>query len=966
MGRSDLNFYYGMFSRWFRIFAVLGGLTSPFFVVARFSTAQEYPPTVRSEVSTKWDVAGTVVTESGIGIPNATAWLFYQHRYQPQVNEPISLGERIECDRGGRFEKMTGAGISFLSFAPGYAPKAIPGPNGSAVEIVLNKGRTIRGRVLLPSGKPAKGVLVSPVIFHTPREITKEQPMASTPFRQPPYVAAAFPERGKDWASETDAEGEFEIDRLPLNSRVGLSIYLSGYLEEVVYVRGDNDDRIANPSEKILTDDDFVHRLTPSSVLKLKGVDAQTGRPAKIRSIGLKMNDRSNQPVIRRPFDSATPSLSLRKYPRGLTVWVEPVDERLLAYRFELPAIGSNDVIDQTVEFRHGRMVNGIVKSADGGAAIQNVELYWRTPTGDQVAEDGDYTRAKIISDEDGRFSVAVPNGEGVLGIVGNVDRFQKGNGYQYAPYWTKPDLFKGLEDVLERHTRLIPAIDAGDLEIAYELLPAWTVEAKTIDADGKPISDVVITTNFATGMFGDPNSYSIGTKTIDSDVNGIARLTNLYNDEYQLRLVQRFVLEANGSGKNKSTSLQKLMYAKHRGFPGVLEAFALDGHLQGKATIPIPKENDELVDRVIRVDLNLAGGASVEGQIVDQNGKGIGGLSFSLASESSVSRSSQSWRTKTREDGRFRVVGIPTGGKLGWSVDSSRVSVFQPGVEIDATELPDGGTLQLGLVRCYDFSMLAEPLPKLDVSGLSDDDALAKISTYVKTEMARIPNVEGLPLMVGGSSAPIPTFQSKLIRAVLPALKQLAGREPGSNFELKALKVIWELAASRAFHMSIEAANSKRFVGHQLLKNQMDNDAAQSLLLVALSDGETTVNMGAVLPQLTKSKFPKTRLRAAAYLAMMQIEATSSQARQSVDPSKFDSEFQKLEKSLEQLKKHSKDFEDPATIERVRKLFYDIAERNRAYLNVNPDAPEYIRKRALDPKRYDKMLDLLQGYLGD
>lgn len=973
MDRSLLDFCSLALNRWFRFFILLGVHFALCSFVAEFSSAQEYPPTVRSEGSTGWNVEGTVVAESGIGIPNASVLQFYEHQYVPQVIESDPLGDRIECDwiecdRSGRFSRMTRPGFALLATAPGYAPNAIPGPSRSSVEMILEKGRTIRGKVLLPSGRPAKDVLVSPVIFHIPRGTTKEKTTALISSLHTPYVAAAFPDRGKDWATQTDAKGEFEIDRLPTNSRVGLSIYLTGYLEEVVFVRGDSDDRSANPSETILADDDFIHRLKPSSILRLKGVDAQTGRPAMIRSIGMKDNDgRWVTRLIRRPFDSATPSLSLRTYPGGLTVWVEPVDKLLLPYCFELPAVGETDVIDKTIEFRHGRTVKGIVKSAENGEPIKNVELRWRSRDGKQVSEDGDYVGRKIVTDEDGEFTVVVPQEAGVIGVVGNVDRNKQKNGFQYAPYWNKPDIYRGLEDVLNRHSRFIPANDEepGDLEFVFKLLPAWTVEIKTVDPAGKPLSEAVVTAEFTRGIFGSQHSFSVDATTVESDDKGIASFVNWFDDEYRLRLFQKQASEAASEPPRSSISSLQGVYVRQSGMPGTVEAFALDGRLQGTTLLLVPADNSDLTERVVRVELALGWTAKVEGQIVDQNGNGIDDLSFTIVSLSSEYQSGQSWKTRTREDGRFRIVGVPIGGELGWSTDTSRVETFPTGLVIDTSALPVGGTLHLNPLRCYDFSMLAEPLPKLEINGLSDRAALVKIMGYLQSALARIPNTKDPALTVGNANRrPVLDFQSKLFDAVLPALKKLGDRNPGNDLELEMLTAIWEIESNEAIGSSLGATRAKQFVGEQLMKNQLRNEAAQPLLLEALKAGGYIFDMGSVLPKLTQSTFPKTRLRGAAYITIMQMEATSRYTRRSHKASKFDIECQKLAQSLEQFQKHSQGFDDAAKTERVLEKMEEIEERSKAYLNMPSDAPDnYLN---LDSNRYKKMMELLHRYLGD
>ena len=79
-------------------------------------------------------------------------------------------------------------------------------------------------------------------------------------------------------------------------------------------------------------------------------------------------------------------------------------------------------------------------------------------------------------------------------------------------------------------------------------------------------------------------------------------------------------------------------------------------------------------------------------------------------------------------------MVGLTVGGEINWQLEPQRIKTLNgKKLELDTSELKNGETLELPIIKVQDFKDLLAELPELDIRGLSKEKSLEKILEYIR-----------------------------------------------------------------------------------------------------------------------------------------------------------------------------------------------------------------------------------------
>ena len=361
-------------------FLISFAITSSAFLAqlrAQANSQDNFPPTERKEVGTKWKVTGKVTSTLLRPLSGVKVYLTRGMYYQPMGNNrSLNLSDPVVTDFGGNFEIDVQEGFKLLFVTPGLAPLTVEVPSGSGLEVQMESGRSVSGTVTLPSGEPLANATLVPLNWIVPRIAQGDKP---NPYiRCQKFFYGGLPEFGKPWAVKTDASGKFTLTNLPTDYRVGLLVKAQGWKEEIVFVRPKDDVAPADFEKQILFENDFEYPVEPCSLLKIKATD-EDGNTTPIAEVSVHLDmETGNIFASRRTesFNSAQISLSRKAIPQGSIAYIQPKDsERLLGVRIKLPPNDDIEITEKEVTFRPGHTIRGRVVSDESGEPIEGVKL---------------------------------------------------------------------------------------------------------------------------------------------------------------------------------------------------------------------------------------------------------------------------------------------------------------------------------------------------------------------------------------------------------------------------------------------------------------------------------------------------------------------------------------------------------------------------------------------------------------
>lgn len=785
----------------------------------------KYPPTVRKEVGTQWTVTGTVTSETtGLPVPGVVIAPIGNGNYVP-MSEGFQR-KRVKNETtsgivGGYSLKIGGSSLVFTK--PGFAPKIAWGVSGSVQDVELAPGRVISGRILLPDGDPAVGATVTPVnwlVPYDPPPVSK--PAYATPNYSYKHAYAAFSDQGVSRSVKTDGNGRFEIEDMPAEYRVGLAVRGGEFKEEVVFVANDEDAASLDFPEQNLESNGFEFELSRCSTVSLEGKSAD-GKPVRIKRVSVighssAMNWFQFRRIIE--VDGTSVTIPLRSYPKGATFLVEPRDQdELLGHLFTIPKIGELDALEQTCEFTRGVVIEGQVIEEITRQPIPGVNIQWnQTERPNQHHVEGAFPQLDLKTDRAGRFRLAVPDVDGIVGIQGLIEGHM-GFGAQL----THQD-FHGESSlpIYERYTRTIERNRLEDLgSITFEIPKAIGVTIKVVDPSGQGVADSVVTfskrLNLRVHRWGDSTSMGMESRmtTLTSGRDGVVKLENFYDDAL---LLEQAIQINTGNGKKR--------FGLQAAYPTPIAGFSADGLKQGQAVVPLPNPDRQKVE----VDLPLIDGGNVIGRCVDQAGGPIGELEITVGGSLG-----QQWSTRTRKDGWFKVQGVPSGGQIRFSFDRKRVKQLpdRNGLS-ELVNLKPGETLLVGQIMMIDFSKLAGPLPTIDINGLSFQEAAKRVMLHVENCLSEIPT-EPKPTGSYSLGGPAWEYRRRLIAQVNPVIVDLMDQKPGTN---EAFEIL-QFACDRLLDLPNlgsglrkEGADLGAEFRTRILRNHNERESAQALLI--------------------------------------------------------------------------------------------------------------------------------------
>ena len=622
------------------------------------ASAQEFPPTERSEVGTKWKVSGKVRSSirplSGVKIHMVRHSSYYVPMGR---NAPRKEQSPVTSKFTGEFEVNVLQDHQLLFSTPEFAPLQVPVPEGSSLDVKLETGRTISGIIERTSGEPIAGALVTPVQWIIP-------PTTESTSNGNKHTTCGFPADGKAWAVKTNSKGKFELNHMPSGYRVGLSVKAEGWKEEIVFVRHESDTRPADNGQ-ILMDNDFTYKTEPCALLEIKAAD-ESGTPAAIARVSIyPISNSTNAFEMRRieTVNDTHATLSIPAHSTGSIVHVEPVDaDRLMGFRMKLPANDDVEIIEMKIEFATGKTIRGIVTNETNGNPIEGVNIQWgRLDDPYKNGVKGAFSSLNVKTGRQGKFAIAVPDVHGIVSVAGRVE------GYCTSECAAQfRDQYPFAKEVFDQLSHELNPGEMDDLPpIEFKLKSAYSVELTVIDETGKPSPNCVVAWNKRNSTLKHVRTFnSIGVHgggspksfTDSTDANGKVLIPNLYTDAF-------FIAKAHHD--NKTTD--KRRFNGFDEYPIKIQAFSIDGFRQGLESVPLPELESE--SSSIPVTINLVIGGNVIGQIIDENGVGIPDLEIQTRSGGRFWDAGQLWTTKTREDGRFKIQGLPASLRI--DVDS-------------------------------------------------------------------------------------------------------------------------------------------------------------------------------------------------------------------------------------------------------------------------------------------------------
>lgn len=902
----------------------------------------------------RWTLEGLVRNELGAAIAGAKIHAQEFASYPLMTHDWTKHPEPLTAGPDGQFHVEVNERKNLVIIGDGYAPLGFVPTGASRHEFVLDRGREIHGRILTPSGEPAENAVVRPISWAVPVEgVQPGRELFGHPAQS--HWGVRFPEFGKALAVRTDENGEFRLKHMP-NQALTVSVQLDDTLESLVHIQGDDDPVPDAPDGPERLENGFEFQLLPCAFIMLKATGPD-GRPERILRLGMQpapVHFRTDG--LRRYEEFASDQVRARLLPSDAAtlVWVEPADgERLLGMRLELPPIAAGETIEREVRFPAGIRIEGRVVDDATGDPLNRVRMEWRsTDELRQHAADGSFPRLWSFTDEDGKFALAVPDADGLLGVVGPVKDHSALSGWDFPP--ALANLSETAREFYLR--RLERGKIRDDTEFEFRLPADYTLDVAVNFPDGSPAAGAIVAGQ---------GPGRRGSGTLEADAGGRVSIPGWYGEVSSL---ESAIDEARLAKEPSGGDGPVLLFGPAPDRQLRVVAFAPDGFMQGWAEVPLPDLNSP--SKSIPITIVLQPGGDVVGRIVDEAGDGIAGLKLGCTVRvNGFGGPGQEWMTETRDDGWFRMRGLPPRARSSWGVDRTRVktALFEGKIEIDTTPLESGQVLAVQPVVCADFLCLLGELPELSIDGLDDEAALRALLNYIAGQFSRIPprmtpqdQTENSLWKVRSSADPVPAFKSRVVAKVQPLLEQLIDRQPGTDFELRALVAVNDAARDRG--NSWDQPRLRQLVVRRLMANQLDNPSARELIArVVMTDDTPFSSIENLRLLVEKSPFDDTRAIACARL-VWQFWNDARQSSREIDPREpFELNLRELEQFAELAatipppEAASKDFE------RIKSQYLMVfsSARSRQLLDRSADGPSETR---IDKSRIEKLNRLLES----
>jgi RNA polymerase sigma factor (sigma-70 family) len=464
----------------------------------RETAAKPADTQVPKDQGTPEDHTIRAIVRDAAGKPIAGAHVFWVAVPQPRWSSDLVLprGQRLEhepiivsegkTDAQGqvglraRYAPRTYAAMQLVVTAPTYglAGQRLDA-NPEEVTLTLRPAMKIRGQLLTPAGTPAVGVRVLLQSINWSRMGGLNIGMRPTA-KVPPYWPAAV---------LTDNQGRFTLDGFSEGADARLTITHPDFAQEDLTVSSK-----AQVSENLRAFDiqplkpDFKHALAPARPVQGVVTAKDTGKPMTgvvVEVIpwgphgGMSFEGRTDaQGRYRVSGHAATSKLfgySVTAYP--------PADSGYVAVsvRHDKDWPVGAKFLEKNLALPRGKLLRGRVLDADTGKPVVGASIVYQPKRGNPHYRGSYELRNRVLTDNNGQFTITGLAGEGVLVAEGPSPDYQRVTLPRGDTNWSM-DLFP------HGYTR-INAPEKGEPTPATIALPKGvTLEARIVRPDGSPV----------------------------------------------------------------------------------------------------------------------------------------------------------------------------------------------------------------------------------------------------------------------------------------------------------------------------------------------------------------------------------------------------------------------------------------------------------------------------------------------
>lgn len=607
---------------------------------------------------------------------------------------------------------------------------------------------------------------------------------------------------------------------------------------------------------EFVVDDQFEHQLAPCPKLVLSGQrdeDAGSHRIARVlveqlrdgmegtgqlkyaRPNGRWLDVKANQKI---EFSMDTDSHSY-------AIWVEPEGTNRLGVRFEVAKGAIEKLLERTVSFPVGAQLKGQLLNEQTAEPIEGGTICWFDSDQRCVASDGTFPLLNVGADKQGNFEIAVPREDGVIGVVGGIKGFQSLKNFSLMKF--------AKESVRTRFMQSISEASLADgLSVEFRLEPSLTAKIKVLRPDGLPAGQAVVSGNAVQIRPTGPSRLAAfpETITLEADDDGNVLLSDWYSSAIHVASARGELASEKEIGIGFSQGKQHpFVDARLAKYPTRFESFSSDGLWQGNVTVPlpVPLESTNAGQKPEILILQLRNGSTILGEVVDERGKGMADLKVSAVSHETVfhttSNGRQVWTTRTRDDGKFRIVGVTPLRDYEITLGNRNVKLLTGVVSLDGkSSLLPNAVFKLPRVECVDMRMLDESFPEISIAGMKQAEAVEVVRRYLERQLQRIPEIPIRFKDTTGRSGgdPVPAFLDRLVEKVLPICKKTAALAPGSKAELQLLNYL-QLITNLEPHAYPGAGvkQTRDFMLDRILRHYNEDPVVQPLLLRIAQRGD-------------------------------------------------------------------------------------------------------------------------------
>lgn len=491
-------------ARW--TFAVCLGLLA---TITALALAQARPAKAKADDEPKADQAalktlrGKVVAPDGKPLPGAeVVWMGNRKPPLPlhalprgsSESEPrLEMIAQARTGDDGAFElkapfladnyvRYNGVNVRVMVVAPGFgllSEKVAPEDLDRELTLQVPEQLVIHGRLLAPGGGPAAGVSARLAGFD---DETGERGMYVGYRKRIDELPASWPR-----PRTTDADGRFTIEGVPVGSYATLIFEHPDYAVDEVTVNAFPDGRIT-PSLRAFeitpVAPTFTHALQPARPVAGRVIDKETGEPLAGVFIRMApMRRHGGQFFPARTGADGRYRVSGHAADRVYIVTAFPdADSGYLGAEANREWSTGADVLTVDFALEKGRLVHGRVVDQDSGQPVAGAGVVYQPERGNPSHSNAYDLRNPVVTDANGRFTLTVLSGEGVILAEAPSDTYIR----------TPVEIVNRLELIHPHGFAKVEVPKEGEAKpVEIVVRKGVPIEARLVDPDGKPVESV-------------------------------------------------------------------------------------------------------------------------------------------------------------------------------------------------------------------------------------------------------------------------------------------------------------------------------------------------------------------------------------------------------------------------------------------------------------------------------------------